>query len=167
MALGPEVRAAVRAAYVHQALPLNEASRQCGVRFETARRWKSIARKNGDDWDAARTASYMSGQGADLVLSDVMQSILLLTQSTLRDLRERGDQVPMLERVEAISRVSDAYHKTAAAVGKHSPKISRLAIAIEILTTLTDYVREKHPALAPALLEVLEPFGQELARKYG
>lgn len=164
MAHGPEARAAVRAAYVHQALPIEQAARQAGVPEATARRWKREARRDGDDWDRARAASYMSGQGSDLVMMQVLQSIITLTQSTLADL-ETAETDP-LERVEAISRLTDAYHKTSAAIARGSPKLSRLAVAMEILERLAEFVQTHHPQHAPALLAVLEPFGAEVARAY-
>jgi hypothetical protein len=164
MAHGPEARAAVRAAYVHQALPIEQAARQCGVPEATARNWKAKARRGGDDWDRARAASYMSGQGSDTVMMSVLQSILILTQSTLADLETA--QIDPLERVEAISRLTDAYHKTSAAISRGSPKLSRLAMAMEILEKLVEFVRTQHPQHAAALLTVLEPFGAELARAY-
>lgn len=164
MAHGPEAHAAVRVAYVHQALPIEQAARQAGVPEATARAWKAKARRGGDDWERARTASYMSGQGSDTVMMHVLQSILTLTQSTLADL-ETAETDP-LERVEAISRLTDAYHKTSAAIARGSPKLSRLALAMEILEKLAEFIRAHHPQHAGALLEVLEPFGAEIVKSY-
>jgi hypothetical protein len=165
MAHGPESRTAVRAAFVHQALPLDEAAKRGGVPAATARAWKAKARRGGDDWDKARAVSYMSGQGSDTVLMSVLESIVTLTQATLADLQTA--QIAPLDRVEAISRLVDAYHKTSAAVAKNSPRLNKLALAMEILEKLAEFVRAHHPQHAGALLEVLEPFGAEVAKSYG
>lgn len=161
---GPEARAAVRAAYVHQALLIGQAAAHGGVPEGTAIAWKRKAKKGGDDWDRARAASYMSGQGSDTVMMSVLQSILTLTQSTLADME--GAEIDPLDRVEAISRLVDAYHKTSAAISRGSPKLNKLAMAMEILEKLADFIRQHHPQHAPALLAVLEPFGAEVARSY-
>lgn len=165
MAHGPETRAAVRAAYVHQALPLGEAAKRAGISEAVARQWKAKARRGGDDWDKARAVSYMSGQGSDTVLMSVLESIVTLTQTTLADLQVA--EIAPLDRAEAISRLVDAYHKTAAAVAKTSPRLDKLALAMEILERLAEFVRAQHPQHGPALLAVLEPFGAEMAKHYG
>lgn len=165
MAHGPEARAAVRAAYVHQALPIEQAAAAGGVPEATARNWKRRAKRMGDDWDRARAASYMSGQGADTVMMTVLQHILTLTQSTLEHLNA-ADDIDPLARVEAVSRLSDAYHKTAAAIAKTNPRLSRLSVAMDVLERLAAYVHAHHPEQGAALLAVLEPFGSEIAKAY-
>jgi len=165
MAHSAEIRAAVRAAVVHEGLHPKEAARRLGVPARTVEQWMRRARREGDDWLRARTLSYMHGKGSDQVLMSVLESIVNLTQKTLADIQVAD--IPPLDRVEAISRLVDAYHKTAAAVAKNSPRLNRLALAMEILEKLADYVVASHPKHAPALLEVLEPFGQEIAKAYG
>ncbi len=165
MAHGSETRAALRAAYVHQGMDLRAAAQAYGVPFRTAANWMRKARHEGDDWRQARTLSYMHGKGSDQVLMSVLESIVDLTQKTLADIQVA--EIAPLDRVEAISRLVDAYHKTAAAVAKNSPRLNKLALAMEILEKLADFVRAQHPQHAPALLAVLEPFGAEVAKAYG
>jgi hypothetical protein len=43
--------------------------------------------------------------------------------------------------------------------------MSKLAVAMEVLELLAEFVRAKAPEGAAALLAVLEPFGQELTAK--
>jgi len=38
---------------------------------------------------------------------------------------------------------------------------------MEVLTKLSDFIRENYPQFAPAFVEILEPFGEELSRYYG
>ncbi len=164
MAHSPEARAAVRGAYVHKAYPLEEAARQAGIPEATAKRWKAQGARLGDDWDKARAISYMAGQGAEDVMMSVLMQIVTLAQSTMADMQTA--EIDPLVRVEAISRLSDAYHKTAAAIAKGSPKLNKLSVAMDVLERFAEYLRAHHPKLAPALLEVLEPFGHELAKHY-
>ena len=69
MAKSPEAKAAVRAAYVHRKLPLAQCVKGLRPRVSehTARRWKASAKNEGDDWDRARAASHLAGQGAEAV----------------------------------------------------------------------------------------------------
>ena len=83
-------------------------------------------------------------------------------QSTLANLQEA--EVDPLAKVEAISRLSDAYNKTASAAAKTNPKLSKLAIAMEILEKLADFVVKNYPEHTGSFSEVLEPFGSELIR---
>jgi transposase len=53
MAHAQETISAVRAAYVHERLPLKAAASKHGVSYATARTWKSKAGAAGDDWDKA------------------------------------------------------------------------------------------------------------------
>jgi hypothetical protein len=45
--------------------------------------------------------------------------------------------------------------------------VSRLELAMEVLRSVSDLVREQYPEHAVAWLEVLEPAGQRLAELYG
>ncbi len=45
--------------------------------------------------------------------------------------------------------------------------LDKLALALEVMRHLGDFVRDDHPEHAQALLEVLEPFGERLADLYG
>lgn len=162
MAYSAQTKIALRAAYVHKCQPLEAAAKELGVTEGTARRWKTQARKQGDDWDKARGASLMAGQGQADVLHDVLQRLVTLTQSTLSALQK--ENIDPLTRVEAISRLSDAYHKTAAAAGKTNPKMSKLAVAMDVLERLAAFTAQHTPHHMEVLAEILEPFGAELAR---
>lgn len=163
MAHTVQIKSAVRAAFVHQCLPLEAACNKHGVNVSTGRRWKAVAKQAGDDWDKARSASLMAGQGQDDVLRDVLERLVVLTQSTLESLQTAG--IDPLAQVEAISRLSDAYHKTAAAAAKTNPKLSKLAVAMDVLERLASFTVNRAPQHIEALAEVLEPFGAELAQR--
>ena len=165
MAHAPETRSAARAAYIHEAQPLEAVAERLKVAVGTLSRWKRDALESGDDWDKARAAARLAGQGAEAVAAAVLEDFVLLFQSTLTEIK--GGNIPPLAKAEAISRLSDAYHKTTAAAAKGSPKLSRLAVAMDVLQLLADYIRSHRPQHAAAFAEILEPFGAELARAYG
>lgn len=165
MAHAPEIRAKVRAAYVHDRQPLEVAAERHGVSYPTARRWKSDAETNGDDWERARSAARLSGDGIQNVAQMILEDYLTLHQATVEGVKSAADMNP-LAKAEVLSRLADAFTKTMAAVGKASPELSRLAVATDVLQRFAKYIGGNHPHLAEALLEVIEPFAADLARDY-
>ena len=166
MAHGEETRRSLRSAYVHQGFSLEAGAEKLGVSFGTASRWKRQAKADGDDWDKARAAVRLSGEGKGAVIQAVIEDYLLLHQAVIEDIKQDKTSPP-IKRAEALSRLADAFHKTMHAMGEVSPELSRLAIANEVLRHLSKFIIEKHPEHGIAFVEILEPFGAELARVYG
>lgn len=165
MAHSPETRAAVRRSYVYERLPLEAAAERNGVAYNTVRRWKRAAQAEGDDWDRARAAARMAQGGLGEVTQQVLEDFSQLFQSTIEQIRD-GEH-DGISKAEALSRLSDAYTKTMAAAAKGSPEIGRLAVALDVLERLAQYVHQHYPQHATALATVLEPFGDELSQAYG
>jgi len=166
MAHSPEKIAAVRAAYVYEALNLTNISERFNLPFSTVTRWKNKAVDHGDDWDRARTAARLSGQGAEAVTSAVMEDFLLLFQSTLAAVKD-DEGINPLERAEVLSRLADAYTKTMSAVAKGNPKLDKLSFASTILRDLVQYIQANYPQHATAMEQVLMPFSEEIGKRYG
>lgn len=166
MAHGEDVRRSVRGAYVYRGLPLEDAAEKCGVSFSTAARWKRQAAEDGDDWDRARTVARISGENKEDIFRGIIEEYLLLHKSTIDDIRADMESSP-IKKAEAISRLADAFHKTVHSLGEVSPELSRLAVANDVLRHLSKFVVEKYPNHGEAFIEILEPFGAEIARIYG
>ncbi|MCP5246054.1 MAG: DUF1804 family protein [Burkholderiales bacterium] len=132
----------------------------------TINRWKKTAFKNGDDWDKARAAARLSGQGAEAVTVAVLEDFVLLFQSTLADVKSDQDITP-LQKAEVISRLSDAYTKTINAAAKGNPKLDKLSFAADILRDLVQFIQTHYPQHAQAMEQVLVPFGEEIGKRYG
>lgn len=165
MAYSSEVQGQARQMYVHGRLNQAVIAERLGVALETIRRWKKLARNQQDDWDRARAVSNLSSHGMRDVVARILEDYLLQHEATIEAVRVSKDISP-LERAEVISRLADAFTKTVAAVGKTSPQLSRLAVASDVIQRLSRHISERHPHLAPGLLEILEPFAAELARDY-
>lgn len=165
MAYTEETRRAVRAAYIHDALPLDQAAARAGVPASTATRWKKQAKAEGDDWDKARAASMLAMGGTDDVARQVLTDYLVQHKSLLDDLRE--SVLPPQARASVLASLADSFNKAVAASRRVMPETNELALALEVLGLLGEFVREHFPGHAQALLEVLEPFGFELSRHYG
>ena len=165
MAHAPEKRAKLRAHYIHDGLSLEAAADRLEISSRTATRWKQDALAKGDDWDKARLASRLAGEGAEAVSRAVLEEFLSLFQTTLAGIKD-GDLKPM-EKAEGMSRLADAYTKTMRCIQRSAPELNRLAVASEVLQSLAKFVQVKFPQHAQALMEVLEPFGEELVITYG
>jgi hypothetical protein len=166
MAHGPEVKQAVRAAYIFDRLTVEQAAERAEVGVATARRWKTQATALGDDWDKARGAHALSREGAGTVARLVLADFLTVHQSTVDGLREEQGISP-LAKAEALSRLSDAFTKTMNAVSKASPEMARFSVANELLRDLGSFVREEYPDHVDLMLDILGSFSAYVARKYG
>lgn len=165
MAHDSETRRSVRVAYV-QGQALEAAAEQFGIPFRTVSRWKAAAKAGGDDWDKARAANRIAGEGVSSFVQTILEEYLPLHQSTMEAIR-LDKELPALKKAEAVSRLADAFHKTVHAAGEASPEISKLAVVHDVLHKLSKFVVERYPAHGPAFVEILEPFALEAARIYG
>ncbi len=162
MAHKPEIRNASRGAYVYEALTLEQIAERYGISVHTVGRWKRDAKNTGDDWDRARGAARLSGKGSEAVTEAVLEDFVLLFQSTIADLRDDRDVKP-IARAEAISRLTDAYNKTMSAAAKSSPKLNKLAVAMETLQHFASFIRSDYPHLVESFADMLETFGRRLS----
>lgn len=169
MAHSQKVKDKVREAYIHQRLPLAEAAALKKVSYNTARAWKRECRRHGDDWDRARTAARLVKGGISEVTSAFLEEFVLLFQSTVKGLNEKGKQgdVDHVEVAEALSRLADAYTKTVKSVTASSPQLSKLTVALEVVEMLTNYIREHHPDQLRVWVDMLEPFSRKLSAELG
>ena len=117
MAYDTVIRHAVRSAYVHSKQPLAQASANAGVPESTARRWKSDAKRDGDDWDAARLN--IGAEMQQKQVADFLDLFMEFQTGIINDLIT-GDETPENKAVIA-SRVSDAFVKMAKAGGRFDP----------------------------------------------
>lgn len=160
MAHSPETKNAVRSSYVYEHLPLEAACEKHGVNYNTGRVWKTKAKSSGDDWDRARSAKRMASGGLGEVTSQIVEEFGLLFQTTINDIKD-GEHSG-LQKAEAISRLSDAYTKVMHAAAKGSPKLAKLAVAVEVLKLLRDFITDNYPDQMETFLAILDPFGTKL-----
>lgn len=165
MAYTNEHRFAARSAFVYQHKSLAQIGAFLKVSTRTVARWKDQSRAEGDDWDVARGAYSVSAQGMEAVQIEVLEDFLLVFKITVQEIREDKKATPTM-KADALAKLSDSYNKVMAATAKASPQISKLATAMEVLHDFADFIRENFPKHAPALLEVLEPFGEFMSKKY-
>lgn len=166
MAYDQAVRDKVRSAFVFQRLSLELAAVAASVPISTARRWKSDAKANGDDWDKAQAAQLMAGGTIEDIARQMLAGLVLQYQASMEALQTDKEMKPA-DKVQLLASLADAYNKTIAASKRILPETSELATAMDVIQRLAAYVKERHPHLIGAFAEMLDDFGRELAREYG
>lgn len=166
MAHGEDSRRAVRAAYVFDQLGLEVAAAKHGVPYATVRNWKREGKQLGDDWDKARAAQMIAGGGIEDVVRQTLGIVVQQVQATVQAIQDADDMSPAT-KVDMLASLADAYNKLMAASRKMMPETDKLAVATDVVKRLAEFTRTKHPKHAAALIEVLEPFADELAKAYG
>ena len=153
----------LRRLYVFERLSLEIAAGQCGVSFATARRWKDKAETAGDNWEKLRTAHTMAGKDLEDIARQLLTDLVLQFKATMEALSR--EDIPASERVTLLTSLSDSYNKAISANKKLLPETSRLAVALEVLEKLADWLKTKRTELLGAFLDELEPFGALLEKE--
>jgi len=165
MAVDSDIKRKARSEYIYKRKTQAMIALSVGVSAATIRRWKAAAKKKGDDWDVARAAHMVAGEGLDSVITTVVEEFMIMAQNMIEELKE-PDQ-PLDKRVQQITSLADAMNKMTNSAGKLAPKISELGVAQDVIRRLTEFVREEFPDHAPAILEIAEPFAEHLVEAYG
>ena len=164
MAHDPDTKTKLRQLYVFDQLSLEKAAQQAGVSYPTARRWKYQAKDFGDDWDKVRAAHTMAGTDIEDLARQIMTGLVLEFKTTMSLLASSQDIDPR-ERVELLTSLSDSYNKAVSANKKLMPETTRLAVALQVVEMLANYIEKEKPELLMAFMEVLQPFGQLLEKE--
>lgn len=165
MAHNLETRRAVRASYVFEQLSLEVAALKHDIPMGTARNWKRAAAQAGDDWDKSRAAQMLAG-GGETVVRQVLAGVMMQTNATLEEIQTNPDMSPMV-KVQMLASLADSFAKMSSMSKRLMPETDKLGIGMDVLTKFAEFVGKQYPKHASALLEVLEPFGEELAKLYG
>ena len=68
---------------------------------------------------------------------------------------------------QLLASLADAFTKTVAANARVMPETSQLATALQVIEEMMAFVQEKYPKHLQVFVEVLEPFGLEIEKKFG
>ncbi|MGJ7611824.1 MULTISPECIES: DUF1804 family protein [unclassified Variovorax] len=163
MAHGTEKRSQLRGLYVYQRLPMETACGKVGVPRSTANRWKAEAAAGGDDWDSVRAAVAMGDDTFSTLGRRLLEDYLVQHQATMDLLRDAKDMSAM-DRAQTLASMSDSFNKTMASFKKLSPELNKQSIQLDVLRLFATFAQRRYPQHVPALLDMLEPFGEELAK---
>ncbi|WP_275789714.1 DUF1804 family protein [Pararhizobium gei] len=164
MATDQDTRRKARSDYVYRRMTIATIALTLSISQATIGRWKKAAKASGDDWDMARSASIIAGEGIETVVSSVVEDFMIMAQSLLEQIK--NDSLPMAEKVKHLVSLADAMTKMTAAAGKLAPKISELGVAQDVMRHLLDFVRQHFPHHAAVIQEIIEPFGERLSGLY-
>lgn len=159
-----EVRRKARSDYVHRRMMQSTIAAAYGISEATVGRWKKAAKAAGDDWDKARTAHVIAGEGVEVVVSSIVEDFMIQAQAILDEIRDGEHSTK--EKVDMLVSISDAMTKMAAAAKRFAPKVSELGVAQDVMARLLEFVRESFPQHSSTILEIIEPFAERLAALY-
>ncbi|WP_226781850.1 DUF1804 family protein [Oceaniglobus trochenteri] len=159
-----EKRRKARADYVYRRMNGATIAMAYGIHPSTFARWKKAALADGDNWDTARSASIIAGQGIETVVSSVVEDFMMMAQNLLEDIKNGEIEVEL--KVKHLVSLADAMTKMTSAAGKLAPKISELGVAQDVMHELLSFVQENFPQHAPAISEMIEPFAERLTKIY-
>lgn len=165
MAYHKDSKEQLRRAYVFDNLSLEKAAKLLGVSYPTAQRWKNKAKQDGDDWDKVKSAHTLAGGSIEALARQLLTDFVVQFKATM-DLVKDDDALDAKTRVELLTSLSDSYNKAIGANKKLMPEVSKLAIAMQVVNELGDYIKEHKPEVLPLFIEVLEPFGERLVRSF-
>lgn len=112
-----------------------------------------------------QAAGCLVGNRRELLVGTLLEEYLGLHREAVAAVK--SECFEPLQRVDALSRLSQALDRTLRALGKASPELSRLAVAKWVLERQADFVRQHFPERLELLVEILEPFGEELVQEMG
>ncbi len=162
MAYSKETRDKARGLFVSQRYAIPVIAVALNVAQGTVARWKAGAKSQGDDWDVARAAATMQGEGFDRVVAEAVEGFTVMFQATIEQIKQEENLSPA-GKAKLMAALADSFQKMINAAGRASPKLSKLAIAMEILTMLSQFVREEFPQHGEAFEEMLTPFGHKVS----
>lgn len=159
-----EIREKARKAYIFDKLSLASVSLTVDVPYQTVARWKKQAAAKGDDWDKLKVAHTMAGGDLESMARQILTDLIAQFKATMEIVQE-DIELNAMERVSMLTSLSDSYHKAVSASRKLLPETSKLAVALEVLEKMAEYIKQHKPDLLPEFMAVLEPFGELLERE--
>jgi len=163
MAKSADVRAKVRKHYVFDRLSLEQAAKLASVAYTTAKRWKSKAAADGDDWDKVRSAATLAGGDIEQLSQQILTEMLVQFNSVL-ELVKVDPAMKAETRVNLLSSLMDNIHKSMSAMRRFLPETNSLAIGMLVIRGLAEFVQERFPQHGSTFVEILEPFGDVLPK---
>lgn len=158
MAHSQATKDAVRKAYVFNGLSLAMAAVTNDVSYGTAQRWKNQAQETGDDWDKVKMARSIAVGDPEELQRHILTNFMTMFKTTENILMDANDLDP-IKCVELMASLTDSYTKAVSANKKMLPTTSNLAVALEVLERLANYIKEHKPELLMDFMDILEPFG--------
>lgn len=166
MAYAQDTINAVRRSFVNEQLSMEAAADKHDVPVATARRWKKDALTAGDNWDNLKAAYVMTAGGLEEVSRSVMMSFMVQYQVVMDELTSNSEITPVV-RADKIVGLADAFNKMVSVSRRVLPETNRLAVALDVIAKLAEYVQRNRPDVLAVFVELLEGFGRDVEALYG
>lgn len=161
MAHADETRAALRRAYISERQTLETAAVMAKIPLATARNWKRAAKEAGEDWDKLRELAMLTGGDMETMFRRILAAAMTQAEASLKAV-EADPEMGAETRVKLMASLADSLHKMGASMTRFAPEADAMAIRLDTIKRLGEFIRARHPRHAPAFAEVLEPFAAEL-----
>lgn len=164
MSARDDLKRRARSDYVNRRMMQSTIAAAYSISEATVGRWKKAAKEAGDDWDLARRAHVIAGEGVEVVASAVIEDFFIQAQAVMANIR-KSDGDPE-KQVAMLASLADSTTKMAAASKRFAPKISELGVAQDVIAKFFDFVKVNFPQHAAVILEIIDPFGALLPEIY-
>ncbi|MCY1668066.1 DUF1804 family protein [Rhizobium sp. SL86] len=104
-----DTRRKARSDYVYRRMTGATISLALNISQATFGRWKKAAKAAGDDWDLARSASIIAGEGIETVVSSVVEDFMIMAQALLEEIK--NGELTMDQKVKHLVALADAMTK--------------------------------------------------------
>lgn len=159
------LRNEVRATYVHGNLSFAQIGEKLNLPLRTLYRYKAQAREKGDDWEDARLSALISGMGYQAAVSQVLEGLLRQSQCVMQAITD-DNTLSSEKKMTMLAQLAFSMNMARKSAEGLNPKINKLSVALEILNLLTRYIRDHHPEHVATFLDILQPFGADLRKRY-
>lgn len=166
MAYSDEFRDNARTYYIRHSVTNADAASYAGVSVPTFLNWKKKAKAEGDNWDLQRSALRMAGGGMGDMTTEILEDFAGQFKMAMEQLKD-DKTIPPIQRAETLAKLSDSYVKTMKAASSSNSNLDQLSVSLEVLQDLGIFIQKAYPEFAEQFLEILQPFGTELSKKYG
>lgn len=108
----------------------------------------------------------VSGVGQrDALIATLLEDYLRIHLDAVAAVKNKPNGEDPVKQVELLARLSLALDRTLRALGKASPRLSRLAVAKEVLERQAEFIKQRFPQHLVVFIEILEPFAREFGRE--
>ena len=166
MAHSSKKKSDARSAYIFDNMPLTQIAAIHDVSLATLRAWKKKAEAAGDDWDKLRAANLLAGEGMEAVARQTLSEYVDQHRAVMAEVLAATDMTAQ-QKTDALASLGDSFNKMVSASKRVLPMSDELAIALRVIQLLTEFVKREFPQHVNVLLEILEPFTEEVVAKLG
>lgn len=164
MAYSASVRSAIRRGYVQDGKDLAMLADEFRVPLRTVHNWKAADFRAGRDWDRERAGLMLGADAQSSLAYAVVPMFMRQIQAIIARVEQMAGegQLDPVTAVDLLAKLADTLTKTTSALRRLDPGMNKIALGLEFVKLLMEFTRKRFPQHAPALQELLEPFGQEL-----